>query len=178
MFTSGRQSIWNTASGGDLVYTEFYNSSCCLLHHGCSLMARQLQWARGNGSFACDAIRAAFISRSVKACWLCQLPELIMLHTYLKNKQSNKQTRQPRSCFYMGLFMNHLYKMHMTHTHLSGGGTEPSKALQGTDEMFPGSWRDKKVVTAAPGEYSPSHLLQLASLSLENTNKPTQFAFS
>lgn len=74
--------------------------------------------------------------------------------------------------------MNHLYKMHMMRTHLIGDGTEPSKALQGADEMPRGSWRDKKVITAAPGEYCPSHLLQLASLSLENTNKPTQFAFS
>lgn len=35
--------------------------------------------------------------------------------------------------------MNHLYEMGMMHTHLSGGGTEPSKALQGADETFPGS---------------------------------------
>lgn len=34
---------------------------------------------------------------------------------------------------------NQLYKRCVMHTHLSGGGTEPSKALQGADETFPGS---------------------------------------
>jgi len=74
--------------------------------------------------------------------------------------------------------MHHLYKMRVMHTHLSGGGVEPSKALQGADETFPGSRWDERVITAAPGEHSPSHLPPPPSLSLKNTNKTTQFAFS
>lgn len=69
--------------------------------------------------------------------------------------------------------MNHLYKMHMTHTHLSGGGIGPSKALQGTDETFPGSQQDERVVTAAPGNIPPpTYRHHLLSLLKTQTSQP------
>lgn len=62
--------------------------------------------------------------------------------------------KSPRFIFFYGVdpscwSKNQLYKRCMMHTHLSGDGREPSKALQGADETFPGSGWDKKVINSS-----------------------------
>lgn len=169
MFASGRQSNWNTASGGDLLLWFVLNFITA--HDVCSIMAAS--WWTGHFSEPKGMVvlpvtlpeqpSSLALPRSAD---FASYQSLFSCTPIKKKVQGLTQSISPWTTFTRWAWC--------TPTSVV---VEQSPAKLCRVQMKR-SLAHERVITAAPREHSPPHLLPTPSFSLENTNKPTQFTFS